>query len=279
MNLKLIFLIPILVFISFGDVKAQEDLLNYQNSIKYASHLFDNGLYDLSAIEYERIVFLQPNDTLAKLRLVQSYRLMNDLKKAKLRLDSFFPCCSDYCNKDFSIENFKILFQGKRYDECNQFLRSNHTLELSTCTEFKTATLLMQYKWEEAKETSNNYLLTNPADVRLNKLYHLSETGATIKYKNPYAAAAFSGIIPGSGKFYAGQWKDGLYAFLAVTAFSYLTYRSFDKNGLNPYGFIFGSVSFAFYTANIFGSYKSAVRYNRRRNEDTVRDVDKLIME
>ncbi len=278
MNRKLLFLILISVSFTCQIAKAQDSLLNYKNSSRYAAYLFENKLYDLSAIEYERVVFLEPNDSLAKMRLIQSYRLMNDLKTAKAKLDGFVADFNNCLNSDFAAENVRILFDDKRYHDCDQFIATNRTLDPDVSMQFKTASLLMQYRWAEAKETSKNYLLKSQDDLRLSKLYEISEIGSSINYKNPYAAAVFSGIIPGSGKFYTKQWKDGLYAFLAVTAFSYLTYRSFDKDGLNPYGFIFGTVSFAFYTSNIFGSYKSAIRYNRKRNENTVKDV-KMILE
>lgn len=276
---RIIILYNVLLICSNFTVAQENNLLNYPNSVKYANYLFENKEYELSAIEYERIVFMEPADTLAKLRLVQSYRLMNDFKTALNRLEGFYPCCLQCCNSDFAFEKFRIHFHEKQYDECLQLLSDNKHIDLTTGIKMKTAVLLMQNKWNEATKTTDNYLSTNSSTPALLELKDISLKGATLQYKNPYTAAIFSGIIPGSGKFYTHQWKDGLYAMLAVSALSYITYQSFAKNGSNPYGYIFGTVAFSFYTANIYGSFKSAVRFNKTKNAETVRDVEKLIFE
>lgn len=76
--------------------------------------------------------------------------------------------------------------------------------------------------------------------------------------KNPYLSAVLSGIIPGSGKIYTNHIIDGLYSFVVCSAFSYLTYNSVKKHGFNYSTIIYGTLSLSFYSANIYGSYKSA---------------------
>jgi putative component of membrane protein insertase Oxa1/YidC/SpoIIIJ protein YidD/TM2 domain-containing membrane protein YozV len=78
------------------------------------------------------------------------------------------------------------------------------------------------------------------------------------KQKNPYLSALMSSIIPGSGKIYTNHIFDGLYSFLVCSTFSYLTYNSFKKHGFNYSTVIYGTLSISFYSANIYGSYKSA---------------------
>lgn len=277
---KLLIIIILILLLPSIILKGQEnDILNYENSIKYANYLFENQLYDLSAIEYERIVYLEPTDTLAKLRLVQSYRFLNKTEIAKIKLEGFFSCCSQYSNNAFAVEKFKILFLEKRYDECLQFISEYKKFDDETLAEMKAALLLMQNNWSDAKSVTESYLSGNSSTSLLSEFRNISLTGESIRYKNPFIAATMSGIIPGSGKFYTGQWKDGLYSFFVVTALSYITFRSFEKNGVNPYGFIFGTAAFSFYTANIYGSHKSAKRYNKTINAEKVKDVERLIFE
>lgn len=279
MHHKFLTFITIILLIPLNFIRSQENnILNYENSVKYANYLFENQIYDLSAIEYERIVYLAPSDTLAKLRLIQSYRFMNQLEKAEDKLDTFFPCCTFCCNKALATEKFKILFLQKRFDECMQFITVAKNFDETSIAEMKTSLLLMQNKWSEAKKLTETYL-SNKKTTLLSEFRDIAVNGESIRYKNPFLAASFSGIIPGSGKFYTGNWKDGLYSFFVVSSLSYITYRSFEKNGANPYGFIFGTAAFSFYTANIYGSYKSALRYNKTKNADTVKDVQRLIFE
>lgn len=279
MHHKFLIFITIILLLPLNFIRSQENnILNYENSVKYANHLFENQIYDLSAIEYERIVYLAPSDTLAKLRLIQSFRFMNQLEKAEDKLDTFFPCCTFCCNKALATEKFKILFLRKRYNECEQFIADFKNFDEISITEMRTSLLLMQNKWSEAKKLTETYLSNKKTNL-LSEFRDIAVNGESIRYKNPFLAASFSGFIPGSGKFYTGNWKDGLYSLFVVSALSYITYRSFEKNGANPYGFIFGTAAFSFYTANIYGSYKSALRYNKTKNAETVKDVQRLIFE
>ncbi len=84
---------------------------------------------------------------------------------------------------------------------------------------------------------------------------------ASLSDKKPWLAALYSGLVPGLGKVYTGEWKDGVYAFAIVSAFSWLTYRFAEKRGLSPYTFLYGSMALSFYVGNVYGSWKSAVRH------------------
>lgn len=276
MNLKK-FLFPILILL-FPVILMSQDVLNYQNSLKFANHLFFQKDYKLAAIEYKRISYLEPNDTLAKLRVVQSYRLMNDITNAKLSLNQYFPDCKA-CTEVFAIENFRILFMSHQYADCYRFLLENKTIAEPEKTEFETGTLLMLNKWKDAQAVAENFIRHNPATAKISSLYDVSLKGNQLKYKNPFCAALLSGIVPGSGKVYTGQWKDGIYAFLAVGSLSWLTYSLIKDKGINARSIISGSLALSFYTANIWGAFKSAKKYNYKINNELTKDVEKILIE
>jgi len=167
------FLFSFFVMLLFFNKLYGQDLLNYDNTLKYANHLFYNQQYQNSATEYERITYLAPNDTLAKLRLIQSYRLMNDFKNAKIYLNKYFPEKDSNYPVAFAEENFRILFLDHQYLNCYLFLIENSTLNQITKTEFKLGTLMMQYKWNEAKTLSENYFQTYKKSSKMIDLNHL----------------------------------------------------------------------------------------------------------
>ena len=264
------------LFVLIADLYSQ-DLLNYSNSLKYANYLFQNKQYNLSAIEYERVSFLEPTDTLAKLRIVQSYSFMQDYRSAENRLEKLFPLkLADY-PQDFAIEYFRILFHKHQFDNAFIYLTENKTIQQSKRTEYLLGTLLMQYKWTDAKTFADGYLYSNPKPQKFDNLYTIALRGIDIKYKKPYCAALFSALIPGSGKVYTNDWKDGIYAFVFVSAFSLLTYRSVANNGVNFNSVLYGTIALSFYSANIYGSYKSAVRYNQKVNEKTTTEIESIL--
>jgi hypothetical protein len=256
-----------------------QDLLNYSNSLKYANYLFQNKQFDVSAIEYERVAYLNPSDTLAKLRLVQSYRFSDDFKIAKDRLVNLFPLrLSDY-PEDFAIEYFAILFHERQFKDAFSYLQENKTIKLSKKTEYELGTLLMQYKWKDARTFSDNFILSNPKPEKFDDLYNVVIQGMGIRYKNPYKAALFSTLLPGSGKIYTKNWKDAIYAFLFISASSIVTYKSMANNGLNINSAFYGLITLSFYSANIYGSYKSAEKYNQKVNQLTTNAVQSVLFD
>ena len=272
---KLLFVISLLFFVQFRLIS--QDFLNYSNSAKYANHLFQNKQYSLSAIEYERVLFLNPLDSIARLRIVKSYSSMNEYEKAKERLEFLFPINKADFSEDLAVEYFSILFHELQFQNAYYFLKINKAISYPEKIEYELGTLLMQYKWSEAKTFAENYLFSEQKTQNLNYLYNVALQGMDIRYKKAYSAALFSGIIPGSGKVYAKDWKDGIYAFVIVSSFSWLTYKSIKNSGLSFNSVFFGAITLSFYSANIYGSYKSALRYNKKVNERTTREVQSLL--
>ena len=127
-----------------------QDLLNYANSLKYAVFLFETKQYQGSAIEFERVVFLAPNDTSAKLNLIKSYRYSGNYTIAKNRLDNIFPENINSLPTDFAEEYAKILLHEHQYDNLTYFINHNQNLSFSDSIGYQYGSLIMQNKWHEA---------------------------------------------------------------------------------------------------------------------------------
>lgn len=250
-----------------------QDLMNYANSLNYANYLFSKKDYQDAALEYKRVALLEPNDTLAMLRLIQSYRLANDFKQAHVCLSNFFPDCPFY-PEPFATENIKMLFGTHQYQQCLDDLKLNASIDSIIKIKYELGSLLMLHKWNEAKNFAERQFIINRKNRMLDDMYQTALQGIDLKLKNPRLAAVYSGLIPGSGKAYTGQWKDGFYAFLFTSAFSWLAYASFKDKGITAAGFIYGSVAFSFYVSTIYGSVKSAVSYNEQAKKRLMRRVE-----
>ena len=113
-------------------------------------------------------------------------------------------------------------------------------------------------------------MVINPDYVnRMNGALDLAAQGEIIKLKSPFLAGSMSAIVPGSGKFYTRDWKDGLIGFLTVGASAYQSVRGFQRRGINSgYGWVFGGLATGFYFGNIYGSVQSAKRYNKRKKQN-----------
>ena len=109
-------------------------------------------------------------------------------------------------------------------------------------------------------------------------LKEIEENGLNDKYKNPLLASGMSALIPGIGKIYTNQWKDAIYTFLFVSAASYITYKSYKNNGFSNNTIIFGSIAVSFYLVNIYGTHKSAKRYNQRINHNYTHKAEEILL-
>lgn len=256
-----------------------QDLLDYSNSLKYANYLYENKYYSLSAIEYERVSFLEPKDTLAKLRMIQSYSLMDDYKNAKARLERLFPLYISNYPEEFAIEYFSVLFHQNQFNSAISFIKENNTINQTKRGEYELGALLMQYKWAEAKTIGDDFLQSNQESYKFCNLYNIAVQSMDIKYKKPGCAALLSALIPGSGKVYTKNWKDGVYAFIFISTFSWLTYKSIDNDALVFNSVFYGAITLSFYLANIYGSYKSAEKYNQKVNKNATGDVQRILFD
>ncbi len=81
-------------------------------------------------------------------------------------------------------------------------------------------------------------------------------------WKSPWKAAFLSAILPGSGKIYAGRWKEGVYSLFLVGVSGWQAWRKF-RQGKKGWGYFYAGMSLFFYVGNIYGSAVAAKIYNR----------------
>jgi len=248
-------------FVLLGATGFSQDLFDYANSQKFARYLFSTQQYGLAAHEYERILSINPADTLAFTDLVKTYRLGNSCENGFKRL-GVFP-----------LDGFL-----KDQEAAKEFL--NLSLTCGCCfnrSDFNTA-LASVSPGNRIFYTLGDYITSGKKDSSilfarshrdfLSKSYPSLLTGIDkmegFKPKKPGLALAMSAIVPGSGKAYSKYWGDALMSLLFVSTNAWLSYRGFDKRGVkSANGWIFGSLSVGFYLGNIFGSYKAAKTYNQ----------------
>ncbi|MFY9151792.1 MAG: hypothetical protein WAO52_07260 [Prolixibacteraceae bacterium] len=115
---------------------------------------------------------------------------------------------------------------------------------------------LLQGNWLEAKEHLKQ---VNPKNATINQqveaLGQINRELETHRKKSPFLAGLMSGIIPGSGKIYAGKTGQGIASMIATTGFGLITWENYRKLGIGHVKTIlFGSIFVANYVSNIYGS-------------------------
>jgi tetratricopeptide (TPR) repeat protein len=88
-----------------------------------------------------------------------------------------------------------------------------------------------------------------------NDLRNISEGMKNHKDKSPLIAGLLSGIVPGSGKLYAGKKGEAIAAFLSTATLGFVTWENYRKDGLKDFKTLaFGTALAVSYISNIYGS-------------------------
>lgn len=241
-----------------------QDLFDSLNAGRYADFLFRSANYQEALAEYERLVFLFNSGEEIKLRLVQSYRLAGKPELALQRAEMLWAEPTNVSER-VSKELFALkIITGNTHNLALQ-ANNNQWLLPEEKTFFIASTQLLGNDYQKAAELLNSVVIDENSALAAYR--NIANDALTQKYKSPFAAGLFSAIIPGTGKFYAGNWQDGLLSMSIIGVTAWQAYRGFEKRGVRSvYGWIYGIIGTGFYLGNIFGSVKEINRYNQAKH-------------
>jgi tetratricopeptide (TPR) repeat protein len=223
--------------------------------------------FELAVLEFERCVYLKPDDRESYLYLFKINRKFNLFDKAINAFQRFNGNFNfEEMDASFGTEYFKLLVQNGKYQEASVFLDKNPYFKENS--NFRLSTMLLRKEWKNAFAYQSS--LNNSIDKTLS---NITSKGVILKYKSPLLAGLFSTIIPGSGKVYAGKWKDGLISFVMTTTASFVAIRGFVKDRNSVYPWIMGSMAVAYYSGNIYGSAVAAKKYNTDKEDELAKQA------
>ena len=244
-----------------------QDIHDLNHSKQFADYLFKTGQFAMAAEEYERIVFLDSANIQNKYLLISAYRKAGNYNQALNRFQVFFKDNFTLMPSNFAEEYVKLLLLTGKDSIAFNYLNLNKSLNQSFKQNYRLASLLLQKKWNDSFNYAMSYSVTNE---KLNsKLHLLAFEAKRIKRKKPLIAGFMSAIVPGSGKFHTKNWKDGIISLVFVSVNAWQAYRGFNKYGnKSAYGWIFTGISAGFYIGGIYGSARSAKKYNKKQDHD-----------
>ena len=271
-NSIFVFLLLIFQFCRTGG----QDLFDVSNSMAFADYLFTAGEYQLAAIEYERVVFSDSTNLMARMMLVKSYRMQGEYQKGISRINSFFKSYSEIPD-GMATELGRLLLHDQKFDETNDLLNLNNNISGNDRLFLRLSDEMLKGDFKSASILLEN---NSGKDAGFITGYgNLLELERAFSYKKPGVSVMMSAIIPGSGKVYSGFWKDGLISFIFVAASAYQSFRGFDQNGVKSvYGWIFGSLAAGFYIGNLYGSGKSANQHNSEFRHKIHHQVEEIFV-
>ncbi len=204
-------------------------LLGAQIEKTFAYYLEKNGDTKNAIVEYERLLVDSSsmyNTDSIHLRIAKLYMKSGLFEKANREL-GYLPE-TEYID---NLKGISYIFSGE-YGKARRCISNDTLIGIS---------YLMQGEYGLA----NNYISLDSLPGR----------------KHPVLGAVLSGIIPGSGKFYAGRAFDGVYSFILTLSPAISSYYYFHK-GNKTFGYIYGVIGGFLYLGNIYGSFKACEIYN-----------------
>jgi hypothetical protein len=231
--------IAFFMLLSLTSLRAQtgDDLFDEAHSRRFAQYLLASRQYSYAAMELERLLTMsdQP-DPWVKSQLWLAYRNSGQeetaLQKALRWQNEGFLNEPEVAN-----EYGKTLAQTRRFADLRAFLGAGNGLDSLDRERFLSG--LRQLESED------------------------------LPRRSPFLAGALSTLVPGSGKVYAGRWKDGAFSFAIIGAMSWRAYRGFQRKGIkSELGWGFGLVAAAYYAGNIWGSAQAAKIFNRKKRDE-----------
>jgi TM2 domain-containing membrane protein YozV len=246
----------VVIFLSFTSLSFSQSSVSCD--LKFINHLVNIGDFEaaLFLIESPDCSSAQLNDSVNYLRGWSLYSLKR-LPASSESLKKVSPASTFYLKSQF-FAAYNYIHTGN-YNNALELLTKievNNEKQISLKNYQIAGAYLIQGNtamYEESiKKTNRNYYEISESSGNLQKI---SDDMKSHKKKSPVIAGISSGIIPGSGKFYAGKRGEAIASFIATTGFGLVTWENYRKRGLNNFTTIAFGTAFAFsYAANIYGT-------------------------
>ena len=248
-------------------VIAQEtiDIYSKSSTEEYAAYLLASGQYQLAALEYQRLSILDPISKAYKEKTAEA------MYKGGLfeSLSDFVTLKNGNCSAPQSLAKYHMAANLNLGDylALDSMMKCNALLSEDIKQHFEVVSLAYEGKWKSAYSLASDYN-QNPF---IKNYSIILGNAAEEKRVSPLLAGVMSGIIPGSGKFYARDWKNGRISLVFIGVLGYQSYYGFNQKGLESgLGWVYGTLGFGFYIGNVVGSVSSANRYNAQKNQKLI---------
>ncbi|MEJ2617135.1 MAG: hypothetical protein P8Z35_19440 [Ignavibacteriaceae bacterium] len=251
------------------DPSRQTNIYSPSNIKKFADYLFCTDDYLRAAIEYEKYLNINFNDTV-EFKIGLSYLYIGNYKES-LSWFGRINSNSGYYN-NAQDEYFRSLFESGNY----YVFRDEYLKSVNNSKETKKLFYFSYFFTDDNLPAQKDFLsFFNSKEKGMVEKFYREKSDPP--YKSETTAMILSILIPGAGKIYTDQTGDGIFAAVATGLCGYLAYDNFRAKH-NFRGWIFSGLTAFFYAGNIYGSAASAQIYNAGIRFDFSKEV-KLYLE
>jgi tetratricopeptide (TPR) repeat protein len=283
--LKIIKFSAILLIFNFQNF-AQDHYFTSNNIYRFAEYLYQEKEYLRAAGEYQRMLILADSSFAGDLLLDKIGNCYQLTDKYEMSSQYFQKIIHEYPSSLFKENSYlQIAYNYLKmaiYDQSINYIDANINQLNSQDGRLKMNIIRgMNYfylrEWKQAYDhfTSLNPTNNSHKDSLSLKFFKLAKEANQFPYKSKLLAGTMSAFIPGSGKMYAGKFKDGLYSFILIGISAWQSYDGFSRKGIDSFkGWAYGSLGTFFYLGNIYGSMVAVKIYNEKIEEDFIKRVE-----
>lgn len=253
-----------------------QDIYDQAHTRKFAQYLLQARQYPAAAEEYERLAFMAPQNDTFRMAVLYAMRkgeqITDGLERWRRWIDNGYQP-----GLESRGEYAKLLLIGGQYPALRTLTTQEGLIAPRLARRLDFYALLLQQSWPEARTR----LAAWPVGENLPRRKELESVllrGEKMRLKSPALALGLSAIVPGAGKMYAGQWKDGIIGLIFVGLNTWQAWRRFDQEGLDTFwGWVHAGFALGFYTGNLYGSHKAARIENERKRHKLLHETELLV--
>ncbi|TAE87766.1 MAG: hypothetical protein EAY81_03695 [Bacteroidetes bacterium] len=251
-------IIGVLLVIGYHhNIKAQ-DIFGFSSSIQYVHHLIETNEYLKAQTELKRMeAEFGKSDTIAYLFLL-SMEKAGKPSLLKLEIEKYLRDGNDFeQTNEYAI---MMCFSHDWPDLVHKLYRSKTSL----IADSNWIAFYYDIYQQDTSSAKNRIIHLDTQYFTCTSPELLLQRYRNLVLKRPGLAAGLSAIIPGLGKVYAKQPKNGLVTFFTVGALGFQAASGLALKGVTSiYGWIYVGAASVFYLGNIYGGYYAAKRYNQ----------------
>jgi TolA-binding protein len=250
--------------------RPSDPLTDADQILGFADALFNEGEYYRAITEYKRFLFLHSADARSgrvQLRIGLAYQRGQQWEDAR---HTFEAIAQQHPDPEIRAEAAYLIgetaFRQGRYAQAIVDLRPVAERYGSTPIGERAHYLLgwsylRARQWLEASQTFATIDTASPLFPSSRALAEAAREGQHLPRKSPALAGLMSGVIPGTGHFYTGRWRDGTIALVLNGAFLAAGIEAVSA-GNEAAAALLLFFEAAWYSGAIYGAVNAAHKYN-----------------
>ncbi|MBI3330083.1 MAG: tetratricopeptide repeat protein [Nitrospinae bacterium] len=250
--------------------------------VSFADALFAAGDYFRAITEYKRFLFLYPTHPRAgqvHLQIGRSHLRGQEWEDAR---ETFQAMVRQHPADDVGREAAFLMgetayLQG-HYPQAILELRHLAERDAQTPAGQKARyrlgwSYLRARQWAEAVQAFEAVDPVHPLFPSAHSLTEAARQASELPHRSPALAGALSLVIPGTGHFYTGRFRDGVMALLLNGAFLAAGIEAVTAGNEAAAGLLFFFEA-AWYSGSVYGAVNAAHKYNRDQEERWLRGLE-----